>query len=418
MALRKHSRRARREGRDNHRDFMLLALHAADRPLTLHDFRHQLQRMGHHFGMSAFLIKHDQEILHDSDLEADLAYQEKAGNVVRHDDGSYELTEAGAAEAARMDAEMSRLASTLGRVVSDGMLASAISVGVNAVLAALKLSVGFLLNSVALIADGFDSSVDVASAIAVYLGIRTRRELASTVFIIVVMAGTACFIAYESITKLIAGETVDASWIAFATAAMSGVVCYVMSVYQHLVGKRLGSLSLLSQSVDSRNHVIQAGAVIVGLVFAVFGIHIVDAIVGLVVALLIARSAIELTVETRRAAQGEGVDSGHFQREYERLWNTRHRKYFESWLLVLLEEPHTKVELLSHYEDVFSTEDLPVVRHFSPVRTYNLPEHLDDLLTGMQETGKLALSGNHYVITDVGKQTLDAGLKRWRFITQ
>ena len=397
---------------------MLLALHAADRPLTLHDFRHQLQRMGHHFGMSAFLIKHDQEILLDSDLEADLAYQEKAGNVVRHSNGSYELSEAGNAEAVRMDAEMSRLASTLGRVLSDGMLASSISVGVNAVLAALKLAVGFLLNSVALIADGFDSSVDVASAIAVYLGIRTRRELASTVFIIIVMTGTACFIAYESVAKLIAGEAVNASWIAFAAAAVSGLVCYLMSVYQHLVGKRLGSLSLLSQSVDSRNHVIQAGAVLVGLMFAVFGIHIVDALVGLVVAVLIARSAIELGIETRKAAQGEDLDTDHFQREYERLWNHRHRKYFESWLLVLLEEPHTKAELLSHYEDVFTVDDLPVVRHFSPVRTFNLPEHIDELLGSMQAEGKLALSGNHYVITDVGKATLDAGLKRWRFLTQ
>ena len=418
MERRKRWRRGRKEGSDNHRDFMLLALHAADRPLTLHDFRHQLQRMGHHFGMSAFLIKHDQEILLDSDLEADLAFHEKAGNVVRHSDGSYELTVAGAESAARMDSEMSRLAATVGRVVSDGMLASSISVGVNAVLAALKLAVGFLLNSVALIADGFDSSVDVASAIAVYLGIRTRRELASTIFIIAVMAGTAGFIAYESITKLMAGEAVDASWIAFATAAVSGLVCYLMSVYQHFVGKRLGSLSLLSQSVDSRNHVIQAGAVIVGLVFAVFGIHVVDSIVGLAVAVLILRSAIELTIETRRAAQGEDMDTSRFSREYERLWDTRQRKYFESWLLVLLGEPHTKDELLSHYEDVFAAEDLPVVRHFSPARTFNLPEHLDELLTRMEDAGKIALSGRSYVITDVGRETLEAGLRRWRFVTQ
>jgi Co/Zn/Cd efflux system component len=417
MARRKHSRRKGELG-EGHREFMLLALNAADKPLTLHGFRHQLQRMGHHFGMSSFLIKHDQDMLRDSDLQADLAYLAKEGHVVQHSDGSYELTVSGRQVATRMDSQMGRVAATVGRFVSDGMLASSISIGVNAILAALKLVVGFLLNSVALIADGFDSSVDVASAIAVYLGIRTRRELASTIFIIVVMTGTACFIAYESITKLIAGETVDASWIAFATATVSGLVCYGMSVYQHFVGKRLGSLSLLSQSVDSRNHVIQAGAVIVGLVFALLGIYAVDAIVGLVVAVLILRSAIQLTVETRRAAGGEDTDTSHFQREYERLWNTRQRRYFESWLLVLLEEPHTRAELLNHYEDVFSAEDLPVVKHFSPARTFNLPENLDSLLRGMQQAGKLALSGNHYVITDVGKEALEAGLKRWRFVTR
>ncbi len=397
---------------------MLLALTAAGRPLTLHDFRHQLQRMGHHFGISAFLLKHDRDVLPDSELRADLTYLEGAGHVVRRSDGAWELTPSGREIGARMDDEMGRLASTLSRVVNDAVLASGISVAVNAVLAGLKLTVGFLLNSVALIADGFDSTVDVASAIAVYIGIRTRREFASTVFIVVVMVATALFIGFESVSKLLAGEVVRTSWLAFVAAAISGVVCYLMSVYQHLVGKRVGSLSLLSQSVDSRNHVIQAGAVLVGLVFALLGIHFVDAVVGLVVALLIMRSAIELTAEMRRTAGGESLDASHFQREYERIWNARNRRYFESWLLLLLDEPHSREDIMTHYHEVFDATDLPVVRHFSPARTFDLPEHLDSVLEGMLNSGKIELRGRNYHITGAGREAVNAAARRWRFVFQ
>ena len=90
MNRRKHALRKKETG-EGHREFMLLALTAAGRPLTLHDFRHQLQRMGHHFGMSAFLIKHDHDMLPDSDLQADLTYLETTGHVVRRPDGAWEL---------------------------------------------------------------------------------------------------------------------------------------------------------------------------------------------------------------------------------------------------------------------------------------------------------------------------------------
>ncbi|MBN1856481.1 MAG: cation diffusion facilitator family transporter [Dehalococcoidia bacterium] len=408
---RKHKKRGK-----NQRDFMLLGLKAADRPLSLHDFRHQLQRMGYHFGMPEFLVKHDQTNLRDEDLLSNLDVLHSEGFVRRLEDDRFELTSTGMEKATSMDAEMSSAVERLSRLVNDSTLASMLSVCVNAVLAALKLTAGFTFSSVALIADGFDSTVDVLSATVVFLGIRYKRELASTVFIIVMMFATAAFIGYESIIRLLHNETVDPSVLTFVAAVVSGLICYIMSVYQHTVGKRAGSLPLISQSVDSHNHVIQAAAVLIGLCCARFNIFIVDALVGLIVAGLILKSGVELAIETYNTAQSGALDATKFETRYERAWNSRQRRYFETWLLMLLNEPHTKEDILSHYHEIFSTDDLPVVRHFSPARTFNLPENLDAILLSLQTSERIERVGDKYVTTSIGREELARDTKRWRFV--
>ena len=69
-------------------------------------------------------------------------------------------------------------------------------------------------------------------------------------------------------------------------------------VYQRYVGLRSGHLALITQSVDSHNHVIVAAGVTAGLVAALLRYLLLDTLVGLATALLILKSAVELAVET------------------------------------------------------------------------------------------------------------------------
>ena len=407
--------RRERDHREGHSRFMLLALNAAGRPLTVHDFRRQLVRMGYHFSLPAQVIARDQEDLLDGDLEATLESLRSEGLLSRAEGGAYALTDAGAAIAVEMESRLGHASATVRRFVSDCRIASIVSVCVNGALAAVKLATGSLFGSVALIADGMDSSIDVISAAVVYLGIRFRHEAASSVFIIVAMSATAFFIVRESVLKLVGGSVVDPSLLAFAAAMVSGVVCYLMSAYQHLVGKRSRSLSLLSQSVDSRNHVYQAGAVIVGLTFALFRVYALDALVGLAVSGLMLRSAVELTIEVAKASKGAAFDASHFERRYERAWAQHQLRQFEWWLLVLLNEPHTREDIVAHYEEVYSQEDLPVVKHFSPARAFDLPSQLDKMLASLVERELIAEDGGFYHTTRGGQEVLRNTARRWRF---
>ncbi|MBS3813376.1 cation transporter [Candidatus Bipolaricaulota bacterium] len=160
------------------------------------------------------------------------------------------MTESGVEEAEKSHVSIKARQERLRSLSRSPETASIVSVFSNSAMAVLKLIAAFLFNSMALIADGFDSFVDVVSAVTVFLGIKHERELVSSTFIIFMMFGTAGYIGYESVTRLISPEPLEVSPLAIIAAVVSGGVCYVMSIYQHYVGKRSGSISLLTQSVD------------------------------------------------------------------------------------------------------------------------------------------------------------------------
>lgn len=137
------------------------------------------------------------------EIGAHLDYLLALGFVTNEENGAFRLTETGAAEARKMDQGITQFAARVNAFISSRETASKVSMLVNAMIATLKLGVGFIFNSMALVADGFDSMVDVVSAIVVFAGIKYKREFYSTSFIIVMMFGTAGFIGYEAISRLI-----------------------------------------------------------------------------------------------------------------------------------------------------------------------------------------------------------------------
>jgi cation diffusion facilitator family transporter len=411
--------REERELHKGHRQFILLLL--SHGPLNREGFLYKTQRMGYHFSMPLSMLKKmEDDRGYQEEIEDDLRFLTGGGYIVDDGSGCFSLTEKGNEEALRLDRGMIHAFKWIDTYVFNREWTSKVSVLVNALLAALKLGVGFIFNSIALVADGFDSTIDVLSAVMVYLGIRYRRELYSTVFIICMMFGTTGFILYEGIRRLIVPEPVDAAVLTIVAAVVSGGICYVMSVYQHFVGKRSGSISLISQSVDSRNHAFQAAAVIVGLIFALFGIYIVDSLVALLVAVLIGKSAVELTIETVRMAGGGELDVSRFSREYEKVLANRRHNFLKTWLMLTLRDAHSRDEIISRCESAFATQDLPVVGHLSSLSgfdffNYDFKGQLDSLLRELIDEGLIRMSDESYYLTPGGQRALGGKIARERF---
>ncbi len=350
------------------------------------------------------------------EIDAGIGYLLKLGFVVVDENGLHRLTEDGIEEANELDQDLQKFTQPLSSFFSSGKTTAKVSIIINALLSALKLGVGFLFNSMALIADGFDNVVDVVSAIVVFLGIKYRRELLSTLFIILVMFITGVWIGYESVTRLIHPEAVEAGTFTIIAAVISGLACYLMSIYQYTVGKKTGSLSLISQSIDSKNHVFVAGAIITGILFAAFDIFIVDSIVGLGVAVMILKSAIELSVETSRIAGGEELDLSRFARAEERAFEKHRRNYFKSWLLFCLRELNTRQDIVSQYKKSFSVEGLPLIDHFSFLEGFDFENHVDSLLKELIDEGLSTLKDMTYQLTDKGERLLKRQLASQRYM--
>jgi len=350
------------------------------------------------------------------EVDAHLEHLKKLELVKIDGNSVYSLTEQGIQEAIKLEQGFQKFTGAVGTFLAKGETAAKLSVIVNVLLSVLKLGVGFIFNSVALIADGFDNMVDVVSALVVFLGIKYKKELISTIFIVLVMFATVGWIGYEAIIRLISPEVVDAGVLPFVAAAISGLVCYLMSAYQYTVGRRIGSLSLLSQSIDSKNHVLIAIAVIIGIAFARFNIFIIDSIVALGVAALILKSAIELTTETLRIAKGEGLDISRFARIEERMFESHRRNYFKWWLLLCLREINTKEEIIARYTDSFSTEGLPFIDQFGFLKGFDFEKNFDSLLKEAIDKGLVVTNKASYYLTKKGDRTLKRSPVSQRYI--
>jgi cation diffusion facilitator family transporter len=394
--------------------FLLMVLR--HKPLTREEINSTYHRFGGLLGISTPSPGTKQYEKWQRKIDEGLGHLLKLGLVAIDEHGVHRLTEEGIEEANKVNQSLQNFTRPLRNFFSSGKTTAKVSIIVNALLSALKLAVGFLFNSMALIADGFDNVVDVVSAIVVLLGIKYRRELLSTLFIIIVMFITGVWIGYESVTRLINPEAVEAGAFTIVAAVVSGLVCYLMSLYQYTVGKNTGSLSLISQSIDSKNHVFVAGAVLIGILFAIFGIFIVDSIVGLGVAVMILKSAIELSIETSRIAGGEELDLSKFARAEEKAFEKHRRNYFKSWLLFCLRGTNTKQNVMSQYQKSFSTEGLPLINHFTFLEGFNFENHADSLLKELVDEGLATVKDTNYQLTDKGEKLLKKKLASQRFI--
>jgi aminoglycoside phosphotransferase (APT) family kinase protein len=127
------------------------------------------------------------------------------------------------------------------------------------------------------------------------------------------MVVTGGWTLYEAVRRFFVPFEPDADAFTFLATLLSAFVCLGLWVYQRYVGLRSGSMALITQSVDSCNHVIVAASVTAGLVALLLQFPLLDTLVGLAVALLILKSAIELVIEVVRSLGEESVDLSRFE---------------------------------------------------------------------------------------------------------
>ena len=183
----------------------------------------------------------------------------------------------------------------------------------NVVLAALKTSVGILGYSPALLADGINSTSDVAYGIVVAIFMRQSRKPADdehpyghnqlesiaalVVGSFVVTTAVAVFWdAINAVYDLLTGRSdggvasLGALWIALATVAVK----ITMTILTRRIGKQLNNAAVQALAFDHRNDIFSALGAFVGILLGRMGYRWVDPFAGALVALVILRTGIEI----------------------------------------------------------------------------------------------------------------------------
>lgn len=339
-------------------------------------------------------------------------------------DGKYTLTEAGRAKAEFNAQMMDRGARTLETQFLSPQAAARNTIAAYLVLAVMKLGAGLFGGSVGLVADGADTSMDTASAGVVWLGLRFKKELLGTIAIIALMFGTAATLAWNSFSSI--AENVNGTFVpmsspllVIAVEMVALMAAFLFSYYQRFVGKRSRSLALISQSIDSKNSVYSAAAVIIGAVFSIFGVYWVDAIAGAYIAFRITWDSFGLTREAYRAFKGKEPDFGQYKMPFEDKIKSNREETFRNWILycVYKNNPCNKQAIVASLHKTFRPSYLPAIfSEFTVGKDYDFEGRFVELVKPLLVEKYLReLAEGGFELTELGQVHMQVVLANLRY---
>ena len=350
-------------------------------------------------------------------LPYDLAGLCRAGWVVQRD-GCFALTDHGRAQVTqiieRTRAETAWLRGKLHSLVQPEM-ASRVTLVVQACLALIKLPAALLSGSVGLLNDAADTILDLVSSVLVYFGIVFNKERLVSILLVVFMLGTGVFTLFEAVKRLFTPYVPRVDWFPFAAAILSALAGLLLWTYQRYVGNQSGLMAFIAESVDSRNHVIVALSVTAGLIASLLHFGLLDMLVGLVVAILILWSAVQLVIDLLKSSADNKVDLSHYGfwllHVYEHLRDTHLRE----WMLYLVDhgEVQTKQDLVNRAQQAFDFRNNQWMQLIGLDRQFANEAEIEQNLQEVLSRGWL-LDQEPLTITQQGKEQLAQLSKRHR----
>ncbi|MEN8201727.1 MAG: cation diffusion facilitator family transporter [Bacteroidota bacterium] len=184
----------------------------------------------------------------------------------------------------------------------------------NAVLAVLKLAIGFVSGSYALIADGIDSSTDIASSLVVLVAARIMTRppdikfpygyskadtIASKVLsFIIFFAGAQ--LAYSTIRILISASVMQtptplAIWITMVSIAGKLILTFLL----FRTGRQVESPMLIANARNMRNDILISLSVLASLIFTILLKEpLIDRLIALAISIFIMYSAFRIFMKS------------------------------------------------------------------------------------------------------------------------
>ena len=202
-----------------------------------------------------------------------------------------------------------------------GKLSGFVGILSNALLCGLKLLVGTISGSVSITADAMNNLTDAASAIVTLIGFKlaeqpadedhpyghARYEYLSGLAVAALVLLIGFELAKTSVQKIIHPASVAFSWALVIVLVGSVLVKLWLSRFNTVLGKHIGSSTLLATAADSRNDVISTLVVLAAALVEKFTGYRVDGYMGLAVAVFILYSAVQLAKETISPLLGEAA---------------------------------------------------------------------------------------------------------------
>ena len=204
-----------------------------------------------------------------------------------------------------------------------GNQASIIGMALNIILAVSKMLAGVLFHSVAVLADGINNLSDSGNALILLISFRLSSKpadkehpfgheryeyLASMVVgVSILMLSFEMF--KSSLDKILHPQPITASFLVIGVLIFSILVKLWLGIFYRRCADAIHSTVLKASSADSFNDVISTGAVLLSTIIAMlFSINL-DGYMGIIVAVLILKTGLEVLKEAANKILGEAPDA-------------------------------------------------------------------------------------------------------------
>ncbi|MEJ6528582.1 cation diffusion facilitator family transporter [Exiguobacterium sp. USCH10] len=186
-----------------------------------------------------------------------------------------------------------------------------VSITAYLILSILKVFFGYLYESEAVLADGFNNTTDIIASVAVYIGIRVaalprdaqhkyghaKMETISALIASLIMIAVGIFVFFNSLSNLIGGEYAEPNPLAAVVAFASALVMFGVYRFNLNLAKKTKSLALKAAAKDNlADAMISVGATL-GVLFAYFQLPWMDTVLAIIIAGMIVRTAIQIFLD-------------------------------------------------------------------------------------------------------------------------
>lgn len=186
---------------------------------------------------------------------------------------------------------------------------AAISLATTICLLALKLILGIISGSIAVLSDAIDSATDLVGGTAALVSVRVaawpadqdhpyghgKVESVSASVAATVVAIGGGFVAYQALRRLVMGSPEINVALGLAPMLVAVAANVVLVFYMRRQARRARSLALASEATHLQTNVVQAGAVIAGLaIVGISGQRLFDPLVALGLAAYMGWTAVNL----------------------------------------------------------------------------------------------------------------------------
>lgn len=185
---------------------------------------------------------------------------------------------------------------------------SVVGIVLNALLAAVKIVIGTVIGAVAVVTDGYNNFVDALSSIVTIIGAKFAAKLPdkkhpygygqieyiSSLFIGVLIFYTAITTFMDSLDKVLNPHAADYDAAIIVVIAITIAVKIGISFYFKKSGKKIGSDALWASGVDAFTDAIVSSSILVAGGIEIFTGFSIDGWLGMLISIMIAKSAIDV----------------------------------------------------------------------------------------------------------------------------